>query len=164
MSYDDIAIAPISKTLTNEYTIELWVYLYLYVTTTISFTSYDIVWDKHIRISITSTTNLLFVNCYPFSNTLDLTLFPEKLSVSIVNRQWTSIRCGADLNIKKFFLDPTETAITTDPTTFPNLSSVGNVDLKFTHPSTVTNTGILFLREIKLWQLYNPKYANTNRK
>ena len=119
LSYDEITISPISKTITGEYTIELWVYLSPYITSPITFTSYDIHWNLHNRIQIKNSSNLLLINCYPFTDISNTDLYPEYSSISLNNKIWTSVRCGADIKNKKYFISSTEADITTDKVEIP---------------------------------------------
>ena len=140
----------------------MWVYFYAYTPSNIIFTEYNIYWDLHSRISISSAVNVLSLKCFPFGDSTNPSKFSEFYKEALISNTWTKARCGVDLFNKKYFYNSYQASLQT--TTFPDLSAITTTTLQFISPtSAIGNWGFLHLRNIKLWQSYNVKFIDTSR-
>ena len=158
-TFDAVQIDNLLPTKTEEYTLELWVYVYSYSSANIQFDKIDISWNLHSRITLFNKSNSLNIDCYSLVDLTDMTKYTEKNSEVISYSAWTFVRCGGDRLNKKFFLNSVEYDLQTPLPPLPTTSS-----LKIEMPSTATiNWGFLYLRNINLWQQSNFKYVNVER-
>ena len=148
---------PVSKTL--ESTVEFWVFIYSYNSTTSQFTNISIEWNLHNRVYIINRENTLYANCYAFYDMSDEEKYTELLSLSISGYSWIYIRCGTDYvsESKRYFLNNQEGELKV--TDYP--SRINNVTNFRIRSGTPSSFGYVFLKDIKLWQQYNFNYINT---
>ena len=159
VAYKPITIDALKASTSQEYTLEMWVYVYAYNGNSIVFTDYDIIWDKHSRITLYNKSNSLIVKCYSVSEIdkiADYTEFSEKV---MSYYSWNFIKCGADWLAKKYFLN---TALQDIQITAPTIASTSKLRLAL-DTAKISNFGFLFIRELKLWQQFNYKYIDTSR-
>jgi len=141
--------------LTKEYTIEFWTWIYNYKPSNILFTSYDIYWNFHNRVTLFNNANTLGVNCYSLGDKSNPTRYNEKTLGTLTYGQWSIVKCGTDLLSKKFFLNNVESTFQTN-NDIPNLTNTPTVSLYMEQASgSLTNWGVIFIRNLKLWQQYN---------
>jgi hypothetical protein len=149
--YNSITIPNISTTVNDEMTIEFWLYIYSFVPG--KFSSIDISWDKHNRVQIiSSASNTINVNCYPFVDMSSFNSYTFKYTSGINEKGWYYIRCSVNTYTRKFYVNNAqEMAYSPDPPPFvmPSSTSLTIVD-----NSTSLNYGFSFIRELKLYSAY----------
>jgi len=158
-SYNPVEIPNLKGSITDELTLELWSYVYVYNPNNVVFSSVDIYWDLHTRINIYNTSNSLNVKCFSMGDINDTTKYTEGVSLVITYYKWNLIRCGVDRRNKEYFLNSIKKTLET--VDLPDLPATSTLKVGMLEPASVTNFGFIFLREIKLWQQYNFKYINT---
>ena len=164
--YED---APMS--ITKEYTIEFWLFVYSYNQVTINFKSMFLEWNFHNRLRIYNEQNSLKVNCQPIWRDYDfvITNYPDDKQSSLRYYQWNYVKCGTDLKNKKYFLNTiTEYDLKTKPEFFIDIEQQ-NIDQPsknkyfriYRSSDFLVNFGYVFIRELKLWQQYNLDFLDS---
>jgi len=158
---DQVTLSPIKKSETKEYTIEFWTWVYVYSPGANVFTSFDIYWDLHNRVTVFNNVGALQVHCYSLSDKSNPSRFSEKSTSSLNYAQWSNVRCGTNLLTKKFFLNLVESTLQT--VDIPDLTATPTVSLQIGQAvGSLTNWGVLFIRNLKLWQEYNFNLIDTS--
>ncbi len=149
----------------GEYSVEFWYYLYTYTNTTIPFESEEIIWDNHNKITLFAENGNMNVGCTPIykhSSPKDYTFMKPE---SIINGlfTWTYISCSVNTNKNIFYgIRGNEWDIETPKYLFPDLKTLSTSSLIFRPGSkTPANYGMLFIKDIKLWSIYNIKRFDT---
>ena len=160
---------PITKT--QEYTIEFWLFIYPYNTKLINFKELYLEWNFHNRIRLYEENGALRVDCQPIWRSIDFTTttYSDVRSSSFKFSFWNYIRCGTDLKNRKYFSNSyVEYPLKTKKIDFFNFDEIEKTvssDLKFfkiyRSEDFYNNFGIIFIREIKLWQQYNLDYLDS---
>ena len=150
---------PISKTF--ESTVEFWVFIYSYDSTVTHFKSISVEWNLHNRVFITEKDNTLYTNCYAFYDMNNEEKYTELLSLSISGYSWIYIRCGTDYvsESKRYFLNNQEAELKV--TDYPSRTDL--VTTLRIRSGTPSSFGYVFLKDIKLWQLYKYSIYKLNR-
>lgn len=167
LSFNDISITSanipvdevkyIKSTNTDEYTMDFWVYIYSYVTTTLSFKSYSIIWDFHSRVKLYNKLNSLYVDCYVTNDYSDLTLYSQKLSKLLSFNAWNYIKCGTNKKESYYFLNDVRDDISITLPEIPKMT-----DFYMQHDSAAfVNWGFIYIRNLNLWRQANYNYITT---
>ena len=149
----------------GEYSVEFWYYLYTYTNTTSPFVSEEIIWDNHNKITLFASDGTMNVGCTPIYNdakSSDYT-FVKNESIGDGMFKWTYITCSVNTNSKKFYgIRGTEWGIETPLYLFPDYKNLSTSQLIVRPgPKTPANYGMLFIKDIKLWSIYNIKRFET---
>lgn len=165
---------------THEFTIELWIYIYSYISYT--FSEYNIIYDGHLRIQIikdSSTNSNIIINCFPYAKEGDFSNYTTEVSSeSILEQNWYYIRCAVNRheNYNKYYISsdiynsitkstPTEKDL--DNTIFDYetyLSGKTTVNLSFSDSNLNPNYGFLYIRELKVYMAYLYNFQDTRNK
>ena len=164
-SLDRTVVNMIEASTTNESTLEFWVYIYTYVTGKKHFQEMDIEWNLHNRIVLKRENGVVKSNCYPLVNVDNYNKFQEVSTIEIEENIWVYVRCGTNINKKKY----AHSIKKADQT--PKFIESNLVNYVISRPETVMfqifnvggkkNYGFVFLKNIKLWQQYNFNYIDT---
>ena len=160
---------PITKT--QEYTIEFWLFIYPYNTRLINFYELYLEWNFHNRIRLYEENGALKVDCQPIWRSIDFStsIYSDVRTSSFQFPKWNYIRCGTDLKNRKYFSNsmveyPLKTK-RADFFDFDEIQKTTSSGLKFfkiyRSEDFKNNFGIVFIREIKLWQQYNLDYVDS---
>lgn len=150
----------------KEYTIELWFYLYTYTNSTAAFDSHEIIWDYHNRLRIFNSNSTVLSACTPIYNEdKDTELAATEKAETITNAlfNWVYLTCSVNVNTKSFYNHRlNDYTIETPINLYPDFSTRDTTSL-IIQPSrnARANFGLLFIKDIKLWSLYNIKRFNT---
>jgi hypothetical protein len=148
-------ITGIETSSTDEYSIEFYYYVYSYNEKTIGYTSFEIIWNNHLKAIIYNESNQLKLKCHPVyrqGNTISSQNIIDPDTAKYY--RWNYGQCSTSLNDMKYYVNeiPEQTIV-------GSISKLGNVtssDMIMQHsPGSATNYGFLFIREIKLWATYN---------
>ena len=140
---------------------DFWFYVSPYISnlTSPSFDSHEILWDFIMLLQITSLplTESLDIKCYPgYQDYKPTTSFINDNSIAKLY-QWNYIQCGANLNTNQIYLNYQSPSIFQFKLYESNVSS-----LKIRPgPSSKTNYGYLFIKEIKLWNVFDKTNKST---
>lgn len=149
----------------GEYSVEFWYYLYTYSNTTMPFESEEIIWDDHNKITLFARNETMNVGCTPIYKHSAPNNYMFMKSENIVNGlfNWVYITCSVN-TIKNIFygIRGIEYAIETPKNLYPDLKTLSSSSLIF-RPGTKSpaNYGMLFIKDIKLWSIYNIKRFET---
>ena len=161
---------PITKT--QEYTIDFWLFIYPYNTKAINFKELYLEWNFHNRIRLYEENLALKVDCQPIWRSIDFstTIYSDVRTSSFQFPKWNYIRCGTDLKNRKYFSNSNiEYPLKAKKENFFNYKEIETYTsgLKFfkiyRSEDFKNNFGIVFIREIKLWQQYNLDYLDSQR-
>ena len=159
-SYNTISVSNVLPSATQEWTMEFWVYIYSYNTSSNNFQQMDIQWDLHTKISLINNNNSLVGKCYSFTDISNPTRYSEYTSLTLAYYKWTLVRCGTDLLTKQYYFNSVVNTLET--TDIPTLPASGRVKLQIGMPSdALNNFGFVFIRQLKLWQQFNYDYIDT---
>lgn len=147
----------------KEYTTEFWFYLYTYdISADIAFDSHEMIWNLHNHITIYNSNNLIKVKCLPVfnSNNSNSTAYQAVSSEdSLTNglKRWVYVTCSTDVSRGLYYLNTgIENAVTLDKALLPDLTNISSTTLVLQPGNNArTNYGFLFIREIKLWSIYD---------
>ena len=149
----------------GEYTIEFWYYLYTYTNTTSPFESEEIIWDNHNKITLFANDGYMNVGCTPVYKDSSASDYPFVKNETIPNGlfNWVYITCSVNTNKNIFYgIRETEWNIETPKYLYPDLKSLSTSSLIFRPGSkTPANYGMLYIKDIKLWSIYNIKRFET---
>jgi hypothetical protein len=142
----------------DEYTMEFMYYVYSYNENTKAFTSFDIIWDNHIKATFYNENNLLKLKCYPVYRSNQPTSSTQFSTDATTPKYytWNYAQCSTSLNSMKFYINQLS-----EQTLFGKIQKITNMtDLTSSltlQPSAGAGTsyGFLFIRDIKLWSTYN---------
>ena len=137
----------------KEMMISFWFNIYQYKYG--SFDSLDIIWDRHLKVSIKgkqTNQNEIKVECIPDINISGSIVSTYSLSSnSFTYGNWFYVRCGADKYRKKFKLDNVETNFI--PVNYDDEQSTSTIII---NDNTINfNYGYSFIKEIKFYASYN---------
>ena len=147
----------------REYSIEFWYYLYTYTnSTSAAFDGEEIIWDDHNKIRIYNFNNSIYSGCTPvFSNGKAEQYLTSEKSEIVINGfyNWVYITCSVNLNTNTFYNYRGNTYnVEISRELIPDVSNKKTTRL-IIQPSKYAraNYGYLFLKDIKLWSMYNIK-------
>lgn len=157
MKYTPITINTLNNA-SNEYTLELWVYINVYVPSL--FDGFNITWDKHLRLSLSYSSGFKST-CYPIYYSSDLVLSAinsNQIPFSSVANGWTYLRCSVDLTNKLYVHFPAYTSYSEYSLSgvFTSITA-GTTSLSFTagnNNNILANEGAIFIRQLRLWNCY----------
>ncbi len=153
-TYNTVTLGTIKKSTTQEWTMEFWAYAYIYNQNNIVFTTFEMYWDLHSRVSLYNNINAFTVKCYSLGDKSNPARYNEFTTQSYTYNSWNIVRCGTNLLKKKYFFNQVQNTLTT--TDIPNMDNIANVSLQMgLVTGAPTNWGFLFIRNMKLWQQYN---------
>ena len=149
----------------GEYSIEFWYYMYTYTNTTAPFESEEIIWDDYNKITLFAQDGIMNVGCTPVYKDSAATNYSFVKKESIPNGlfNWIYITCSVNRNKNIFYgIRGTEWDIETPKYLYPDLKSKTSSSLIFRPGAkTPANYGMLFIKDIKLWSIYNIKRFET---
>ena len=163
--FGNIQIADIDVGSSSSYMIEMWVFIYSYISEA-NFNGIDVIWDKFIRLEIDNTGGTgLKINCYPYSDSANLAGAYNQFATdtAIQFKTWTFIRCTVDKTINTITLND-KSKVYTDPipSSQPTSGTTKLIirDKLFATPSPY---GVVLLRELRLWDTKNNLFYDTSR-
>ncbi|MCP3683104.1 MAG: hypothetical protein GY861_10475 [bacterium] len=144
-----------AKTGTSGYTIEFWVFANQYNSNGFN-SGYDLKWEKQNRIKLYSSNTTFKAKCYPAWDTSISATANLNNEITITpNTKWEYIRCSTDITNKKYFFysDDSTGKSPTDFTlaTYPTIASTTT----FSMSNNANNWGIIFFKQIHLWDCYD---------
>ena len=149
----------------GEYSIEFWYYMYTYSNTTAPFESEEIIWNNHNKITLFAKNGIMNVGCTPVYRESSASDYTFEKNESIQNGlfNWVYITCSVNTNKNIFYgIRGTVWDIETPKGTFPDLKSLSTSSLIFRPgKKTPANYGLLFIKDIKLWSIYDIKRFET---
>jgi len=163
---EKMTISEIQMAKEKEYTIEFWFYLYTYTNSLYTFDGHEIIWDYHNKIRIFNQDGNLFAGCTPIFDNGNADAFTNtERSESIPNGlfNWVYITCSVNVNQSTFYgIRLSNFGIETNKSLYPDFSTRNTTSL-IIQPAKVSrsNYGFLFIKDIKLWSLYNIKRFET---
>lgn len=149
----------VKGSLSQESTLEFWVFIYSYNTSTNQFKQIDLEWDLHNKVSLVNISNSLSAKCFVLFDKSNVARYSETITQTLTFYKWNLVRCGTDLRNKQFFFNSVLNKMqTNDIPTQPSTTSFKIIS----DPSTNPSIGFVFIRELKLWQQFNYKYIDTS--
>lgn len=149
----------------GEYSIEFWYYMYTYTNTTAPFESEEIIWNNHNKITLFAKNDIMNVGCTPVyvNSKPSQYTFQKNESIGEGLFKWVYITCSVNTNKGVFYgIRGNEWDIETPRSAFPDYKSLSTSDLIFRPgKKTPANYGMLFIKDIKLWSIYNIKRFET---
>ena len=149
----------------GEYSIEFWYYMYTYTNTTAPFDSEEIIWNNHNKITLFAKNDVMNVGCTPVYRESSASDYSFVKNESIPNGlfNWVYITCSVNTNKNIFYgIRGTVWGIETPKSSFPDLKSLSSSSLIFRPgKKTPANYGLLFIKDIKLWSIYDIKRFET---
>jgi hypothetical protein len=130
----------------------------------------DILWDKHLKISLGYEAGSYISICYPVYSSTNAALASSnsnKINFNPTQVNWGYIRCSVDItNSLYFHFD--EPLVTEEKKLLGSNSNVtaGATTLKFqgtSDNSILANSGVAFIRQVRLWKCYLCQDADTYR-
>lgn len=163
---EKMTISNIKMAKEKEYSIEFWFYLYTYNNSLNTFNGHEIIWDYHNRIRIFNLDNSLFTGCTPIFDYSKADDYSASEKSEIVNNPlltWVYVTCSVNVNKGTFYgTRLTDYGIQTSGNLYPDFSSRNFTNLIIQpDKNSRANYGFLFLKDIKLWSLYNIKRFDT---
>ena len=168
-----IIIPKVSVANNKEYSIEFWFYLYTYnydknnKNYNIPFNSHEIIWDLHMKIVIENVDNEIYYTCYPMFDSDNKNLnAANSQRYKIINpfMNWIYISCSTNVNkLQYILLDSNPTTLKIENVQLPDLVKATSTNL-IIQPgvNARTNFGFFFIKELKLWNMYNLGKFSTN--
>ncbi len=163
---DKMTVNNIKVAKEKEYSMEFWFYIYTYTNSLFSFDGHEIIWDYHNKIRLLNTNNDLNVGCTPIfddSNPQNYSNYEKTELISSGLFKWVYVTCSVNVNKRTFYSKKLyEYQIETPKDLIPDLSTKDNTKL-IIQPikGSRANYGFLFIKDIKLWSLYNIKRFET---
>ncbi len=163
---EKMSIPNIKMATEKEYSMEFWFYLYTYTNSLNSFNGHEIIWDYHNRVRIFNLNNSLFTGCTPiidYKRADDYSTTEKSESVANPLFTWIYVTCSVNVNQRVFYGNRLSNYdIETSASLYPDFSTRNTTDL-IIQPAkdSRANYGFLFLKDIKLWSLYNIKRFDT---
>lgn len=149
----------------GEYSIELWYYMYTYTNTTSPFENEEIIWDNHLKLNLFAKNDIMNIGCTPVYRDSDPSkyTFTQNEALATGLFRWTYITCSVSTNKGEFYGTRGNIwDIETPKYLFPNLKTLASSSLIFRPGKTTpANYGMLFIKDIKLWSIYNIKRFET---
>jgi hypothetical protein len=157
----DINIQNVKAPNNGEYAIEFWVYLYSYNSTNVAFESEEIIWDNYSYMKIFYSQNSLGVICNPVYQDSSALQYKGFENQDILNKglmTWVQVSCATNIPLKKYNLNKKifDLDLLTDPGLMIDNSSRSSTNLLIrSGANSRTNYGFLFIKELKLWSIYD---------
>jgi hypothetical protein len=152
----------------TEYTFEFWIYMDTYKPSNLH--NLIIEWDKHLKIKIGYEGASYTSTCYPLFKSDDSNYESQnndKINFNPTQTKWGYIRCSVDITKKLYFhFDEPLVTIERQLLGTPSNIASGNTTLKFkglTDDNILANSGVLFIRQLRLWKCYLCQDADTYR-
>ena len=162
-SYSKIQSDKISLAISNEYTLEFWFYIYSYNQVEKGFGSHEIIWDLHTKARIFNDNNVLKMECHPNYDNSNANSSTSRVKVTDHTGfdfyKWNVVYCSASLKENKYFIN--NQSEIKNPENFVQIDSYQ--DKQFTSliiqptAGSKINYGFMYIREIKLWSIYDKK-------
>ena len=100
------------------------------------------------------------MNCFAIVDKSNIFRYLEKISTTFSYARWSNVRCGTNLDTKKYFLNTVEESLQT--VDMPSYVNINSVTLQLNQEiGSQTNWGFVFIRNLKLWQQYNFKLIDS---
>ena len=135
---------------------DFWFYSQSYIGN--NFNSFELLWDKHIKMRILFASNQYQGYCYPVIDMNNPSLDPAPAIFNFPQTSgWIYFVCGVDTLRSKFF--------STYGQTLPEISYISTVTIPTTSVSlritenSLTGYGLTYVREIRLWSCYNCSFS-----
>ena len=154
--YEPVTVDNISNTTNDEIAIEFWVHIHSY--TGLKFDYLDVIWNKHARVRVINDGGIFKAQCFPYSDSSNLTIYPHSYDINFTEYSWFYVRCASDNYYKKFYIN---TMIELDyPAPLPSFDRGKTTTLTISEniPTTSLNYGFSFIRELKLSSSYHFKF------
>ena len=152
---------------TGEYSIEFWFYLYSYNPTYVAFESEEIIWDYHTYIKIFYSNNTLGLTCNPVYQSSQASNYKfyerdENMFKNIMT--WVYVSCSVSVPLKRFTTQRGFSYnLDTDSKLIPDKSKLSTTTLTIRPgANSRTNYGFLFIKDLRLWSIYDINNLNTN--
>jgi len=166
--YDKIVIPNIKVANARKYTIQFWFNLLInnfenennFI---IPFKSEEVIWDLHMKIRIENINNKIFIGCFPIYDSDNSKEYEELYKKeNIINSfgKWIRVSCSTDQINSIFNFNKNESLFDYKNIKVPDLTTVKDTELIIKsgeENNNNNNYGFLFIKEFKLWTLYNNK-------
>lgn len=164
---DTLELSNIKASNTGEYALEFWMYLYSYNQNYVVFDNEEIIWDYHTYIKVFYFNNNLGITCNPIYQIDSSTSYKiyERTETLFKNvMTWVYISCSVSIPQKKFTTQKGFIYnLDTDSNLIPDNSKRTNTKLVIRAGSNSrTNYGFLFIKDMRLWSIYDINNLNTN--
>ena len=161
--YSPITISPIQVAKNSEYTVEFWAYIYSY--TGGQFLSLDIIWDKHVRLSLVNIAGQISTRCFPFVDQTNAIVYTDYTQDFIFEKNWFYIKCAVNRNKGVYMTQSNvEKNIVTTLPLWPSPFTTTSLYIGDNVSAVNFNYGFSFIRELKLLSSYNFFQYNLARK
>lgn len=135
-----------------------------------NFHGMDIEWNKHLKIRLGYSGSSYTSTCYPLFSEADANLANSNsntINFTPTQQNWGYIRCSVDITNKLYFHFD-EPLVTVERQLAVSITSVpaGATTLKFkgvSDDAILANSGIAFIRQVRLWKCYLCQDADTYR-
>ena len=155
--FQDITYSLISSP-QGAFNMEFWFYSQSYVNTSGSnFGSFEITWNKHVKIIMQNNSGVLTGYCYPVVDKSIPANDPTPITViypTMNGTPWNYISCGVDPSLSQFFITKTPFLINASGYTSVNTIPSAQVTLFFSEKS-ITSYGQTFFANLRLWSCYS---------
>ncbi len=126
-----------------------------------SFDSHEVLWDYFMKIQISSSSSnekFLSVKCFPGYQDFQPTTYFINDDNSATLYHWNYVQCAINLKTQQVFINynnPSFFAMKLYTSKISSLKIRPGKDAK-------SNYGFLFIKEVKLWGIFNKEEKNTN--
>ena len=146
----------------KEYTLEFWFLSYSYNDNSLQFDSHELVWEGLLKIQFFNSNNNINIKCFPNYNSTPPSASAQSITDYTQNQYfvWNYVQCSVSLITKKYYLNLLQEASVIQSNSNLNLDSLTTLTIKSSDNSK-TNYGFLFLKEIRMWSLYNLRVIST---
>jgi len=160
--YNTVRSTDISISSKDEYTLEMWIYIYSYNEFNIGFVSHQVLWDLHLKIEFINESNKLKMKCYPAYDSALSDNSQESFidQANLFYYSWNYVQCSTSLISSVYYANKSSEQKLSK--SYPSLkkSAVKQTSLTI-GPSSRENFGFIFIRELKLWSVYNLREFST---
>ena len=152
--YNSVTLNGLNVVKNDEMTLAFWLYIYEYVDN--SFSSFEIIWNQHLAVTIEGNgeageDKYLIIKCHGDYD-IDNPSMPHKILENTVKfNEWNYIVCQADKFHKLIRLNGEQDEF--EPVTYTEKPLTSS--LKIADKTTNFNYGFSFIRELKLYNSYN---------
>jgi len=164
---DALTLGPVKSSNTGEYSLEFWFNLYSYRDSFNAFDSEEIIWDYHLYMRIFNSNNTLGISCnpvYQMDKAADFAKFTKDEMLNKGTKTWIYVSCSVSIPAGKFYTNKGNSyQIETPITSIPDNKSRTSTSLVIrAGPNAKANYGYLFIKDVRLWSIYNIVNLSTN--
>lgn len=158
---DSLDLSPVKAAKTGEYSIEFWFYLYSYKQDYVAFDSEEIIWDQHLYMRIYNSNNTLGTTCNPVFVIDKAGEYMKYGKDELLSKgglyTWVYVSCSVSIPSKVFnTVKGNSYSLETPATLIPDYSKLQNTKLTIRAGAKARiNYGFLFIKDIKLWSLFD---------